>query len=205
MASLTESECSVFEDPDFWLYYQQITLYNVLSARQPMFMRRNLKYVHKAKPAQGQDGEGSYTIEVTIHAAAGSVRGKSSVPPGLSLIVAVCERLSNGLDLNPVAARLLRLPSWDQTRVPGSEISNGEAGGSGGAADVSVRLSVPCTMHQPQIVFAVADAAPDFGGCFGKRNACTLTKCLNAGVCLGVFRPGDAVWTGTVPLDETSL
>jgi hypothetical protein len=37
----------VFEDPDFWVYYQPITLYNVLAARQPLFLKRNLKYARK--------------------------------------------------------------------------------------------------------------------------------------------------------------
>lgn len=44
----------VFEDPDFWVYYQPITLYNVLAARQPLFLKRNLRYARKppapAKP-----------------------------------------------------------------------------------------------------------------------------------------------------------
>ena len=47
----------VFSDPEFWVYYQPITLYNVLSARH---VRRSLDSCHDQEHFRGEGGKAQY-------------------------------------------------------------------------------------------------------------------------------------------------
>ncbi|GAX84871.1 hypothetical protein CEUSTIGMA_g12292.t1 [Chlamydomonas eustigma] len=135
-------ELRVFDDPDFWVYYQPITLSNLLTSRQPLFLRRNLRYSQKKKPSIPK---GTAFLQVTLNAliAQSSVEGAAASRPamlksaghdaqplegGLTLMVAVCEGLSNGVDFKPVTAQVIHV---DSTMLERSDVKGSHNDGVG--------------------------------------------------------------------------